>query len=225
MGQVYCLSMRVVLISDTHNQLSHVSVPAGDILIHAGDATMKGLVSEAVEFAQQLNRLPHPHKIFVPGNHDWPFEKDLVRCRGLLGPGVSILVDEYVEVAGLKIYGSPWTPRHADYAFNLDRGEPIAQKWRQIPDGLDILVTHGPPHEILDLTMIDENMGCEALRSELKRIKPKVHVFGHLHNSYGATQLDGIHFINASICDEDYGARNEPFVLDFRDGRVFLQNL
>lgn len=215
--------MRIVLISDTHNQLSAVDVPAGDVLIHAGDATFSGKTQEVVEFVRHMEMLPHPHKIFVPGNHDWLFEQDIKQCRDLLGQGIRILIDEYVEVAGLKIYGSPWTPRHDDWAFNLDRGEPIREKWRRIPESLDILITHGPPYGILDQDTIDENVGCEALKEELSRIKPKVHVFGHVHHSYGSLTWNEIQFVNASICDEEYKASNKAFLLEFAGKRALIR--
>jgi 3',5'-cyclic AMP phosphodiesterase CpdA len=65
---------RIVCISDTHNFHEQIRIPDGDILIHAGDATNRGTVEEIVFFNQWFCRLPHRHKIFVAGNHDWLFE-------------------------------------------------------------------------------------------------------------------------------------------------------
>src|SRR5690606_11518487 len=136
--------------------------------------------------------LPHKRKIFVAGNHDWLFEKDDDRARGLLDPGISYLQDSSTEIDGLKIYGSPWQPRFFDWAFNLNRGREMAEKWAMIPDEIDILITHGRPHGILDLVPRqgwNENTGCEELRKRVEQLshlgRLKLHVFGHIHCGYG----------------------------------------
>ena len=166
---------------------------------------------EIVEFSRHMAMLPHRYKIFVPGNHDVLFEKDLKRCKELLGSGVTVLLDEMVTIEGLKIYGSPWTPRFCDWAFNLDRGE-LGDKWKWIPDDLDVLITHGPPQGILDADEIGKECGCGELLAELPRIKPKLHVFGHLHHGYGVLQRGGTTFVNACICNDDDKPVNKPLV-------------
>jgi 3',5'-cyclic AMP phosphodiesterase CpdA len=92
------------------------------------------------------------------------------------------------EVPPVKIYGSPWQPEFFDWAFNLPRGPLLAEKWNAIPNDTDILITHGPPHKILDLTEGDKlHVGCEELRKlfDSGSIKPRLHVFGHIHETYG----------------------------------------
>jgi len=46
-------------------------------------------------------------------------------------------------------------------------------------------------------------------------VQPKIHVFGHIHHSYGQRTMDGIEFLNASICDERYEPTNKPIVVEF----------
>lgn len=213
--------MRIVCISDTHNCLEQIAVPEGDVLIHSGDATVNGSEIEVIGFLARFSRLPHKRKIFVAGNHDWLFEKDDDRARRLLDPGISYLQDSSTEIDGLKIYGSPWQPRFFDWAFNLNRGREMAEKWAMIPDDIDILITHGPPHGILDLVPRkgwDENTGCEELRKRVEQLahlgRLKLHVFGHIHCGYGVHEEFGVKFVNASICDEQYNPTQSPIVID-----------
>jgi Icc-related predicted phosphoesterase len=112
------------------------------------------------------------------------------------------LIDDMVTVEGLNIYGSPWQPTFFDWAFNLDRGAPLKEKWDLIPStGVDILVTHGPPMGILDKVYDGERVGCEELAKAVKeRIKPRLHVFGHIHEEAGRLDQDGIIYVNAATC-------------------------
>ncbi len=206
--------LRIVCLSDTHNFNEEITVPDGDVLIHAGDATMRGTIDEIVFFNQWFKKQPHRHKIFVAGNHDWLFETNNRLARELLDNSICYLQDSHIEIEGLKIYGSPWQPRFYDWAFNLNRGEEMAEKWKMIPADTDILITHGPPHEILDLTPNGDSAGCEELRKIVEKIRPKVHIFGHIHSGYGTIEKFGVKFINASNCDESYSPINPPIVFD-----------
>lgn len=165
-------------------------------------------------------------KIVVAGNHDQMFETHPERARTFLRHGKYLQDSEttlrpalfgrpWDEGWQVTVYGSPWQPRFYDWAFNLDRGSArLRAKWRAIPTNVDILVTHSPPYEIMDHDPRGGRSGCELLLDELKRIKPRLHVFGHLHGTHGVLKKDGIVFVNASICDERYGSRREPIVID-----------
>jgi len=212
---------RIVCLSDTHNCNERIEVPDGDVLIHAGDATTVGTHEQIRRFSDWFASLPHPHKVFVAGNHDWLFEKDNDSARSLLDPAIVYLQDSAIEIDGLKIYGSPWQPRFFDWAFNLNRGQEMAEKWAMIPDDIDILITHGPPNGILDLVPRkgwDENTGCEELRKRVEKItkvgRLKLHVFGHIHCGYGVHDDSGVKFVNASTCDEQYDPTQPPIVID-----------
>jgi len=202
--------MRIVCLSDTHNEEMTEPIPAGDILIHAGDATMLGTVKEVAKFAQWFNNLPHRYKVFVPGNHDFLYERD----RSIADTFVKSLQDELTEIEGLKIYGSPWQPEFFNWAFNLPRGAPLRRIWAKIPEEINILITHGPPAGILDMNFSGENTGCQDLLARAEEIKPKIHIFGHIHEAYGQKIIGRTTFINASICDEDYAASRKPIVID-----------
>lgn len=218
--------MKVVLISDTHlrHERGPVDVPPGDVLVHAGDALLGGDLGELWTFARWFEALPHPHKVFVPGNHDRIFEdaEDLGRA-GL--KCATVLLDQEATVAGLRVYGSPWQPEFQDWAFNLPRGRPLAEKWNRIPSGLDILVTHGPPAGILDDGARNERLGCRDLREAVERTRPRVHVFGHIHPGYGAKEVGPTLFVNASVCDPAYRAVNRPIVLEMDETRLEMVKL
>lgn len=213
--------MKIVCISDTHNCNEQIDVPDGDILIHSGDATSTGTTEEIRRFNRWFAGLSHKHKIFIAGNHDWLFEREPVSARRLLDPSIIYLKDSACEIDGLKIYGSPWQPRFYDWAFNLMRGAEIAEKWKLIPNDIDVLITHGPPHGILDEVPRQwgiENTGCEELRKRVDEIawfgKLKLHVFGHIHCGYGRSEVNGIQYVNASSCDEQYNPTQPPIVID-----------
>ena len=206
---------RIVCLSDTHNYNEIIAVPDGDILIHAGDATIRGTQYEIEAFLSWFSSLPHKYKIFVAGNHDWLYELDNRRARLLTANfNIKYLQDSSIEINNLKIYGSPWQPRYYDWAFNLNRGSEIAEKWKMIPKDTDILITHGPPFEILDKTPTGDFVGCEELRKFVEKLLPKAHIFGHIHHGYGTAEKFGVKFVNASICDESYSPVNLPIILD-----------
>ncbi len=133
----------------------------------------------------------------------------------MLLTNVEVFVDDYVIIDGLLYYFSPYQPEFCDWAYNLPRGEPLREKWSLIPDNVDVLVTHGPPHGILDVAPFGGNVGCEELRQVIgTRINPKLHVFGHIHDGYGMTKIGNTTFVNAAICTERYQPINAPIVID-----------
>jgi predicted phosphodiesterase len=204
--------MRIVLLSDTHDKHARIAVPDGDVLVHAGDATGKGSVEQLERFAAFFVALPHAHKIVIAGNHDFGLEQHPGLGAELFG--AAYLCDAEANVGGLRVWGAPWQPWFFDWAFNLRRGEPLREKWALVPEGIDILVTHGPPHGILDRTLRGEPVGCEELTAALPRIRPRLHVFGHIHEAYG-THHDGTTlFVNASNCTLAYQPDNPPVVVE-----------
>ena len=206
--------MRLVLMSDTHTLTEGLVVPNGDVLIHAGDCTNNGEAFDLMKFGCFLYDQPHKHKLIIAGNHDFCFEKKLQKSLDLLPKGVVYLQDDSTEIDGVKFWGSPWQPEFFDWAFNLQRGEEIRKKWDLIPEGTDVLITHGPPKGFLDMCKRDGRCGCEELLSALDRVKPKLHVFGHIHEGYGRARRGETDLINASVCNHRYRPINKPVVFD-----------
>lgn len=219
--------LRFVCVSDTHSR--EFFVPDGDVLVHAGDFTKKGTELEVMEFARVLRGMPHKYKVVVAGNHDTPFdvknyERILSRQRNpnpcnpfavkLLLNQFFYLEDSFVEIGGYKIWGTPWSQQHYIGAFNSKDKEFLRDKFMQIPNGMDIIVSHSPPYGILDITRDNKSVGSLSLAQVVERIKPKVHIFGHIHESHGYTCVDGITYINASVCNNRYQAIYQPIVFD-----------
>lgn len=222
---------KIVTISDTHlqHEKHKINIPSGDILIHAGDATWTGRPEEIEVFSKWFHSFPHKYKVFIAGNHDILFEKNeeaaLTCYRQYANETSYYLNDSFVVINGIKIYGSPYQPEFGyDWAFNRRRGQDIEHIWKNIPSDTNILVTHGPaygygdsiPHVILGDERIDK-VGCFDLLRHVKRVKPRYHIFGHIHSGYGVfkdNEFD-ITYINCSICDEEYVAWHDPIVFDY----------
>jgi len=206
---------KIVLISDTHNQHNKLTINPCDILIHCGDATGQGRESEIRNFAKWFDKQPAKHKLFSPGNHELYFEKYLPLSRTWFEeecPTGKILINESIEVEGIKFYLSPITPSFFNWAFMKDRGQAIANHWKNIPDDTQFLITHGPPKGILDYVPFDDfNAGCEDLLTRILELKNlKHHAFGHLHTPGGQQVVhNDITFINCAVCNEDYYPMNK----------------
>mgnify|MGYP000880105010 CR=1 FL=1 len=204
--------MRVVCVSDMHGRHRDLAVPEGDLLLCAGDISLRGEESVVRDFDRWMGEQPHRHKIVIAGNHDLCFERGPAARRWLMH--TRYLQDELAVVEGLRVWGSPWQPWFLDWAFNLARGEALREKWDMIPDGTDILLTHGPPFGVLDRTVRGESVGCEELLAAVRRVRPRLHVFGHIHEGYGVSEAEGTLFVNASSCDVRYRAVQAPVVVD-----------
>lgn len=182
-------------------------MPEGDLLIVGGDLTNTGTPKQIGIFNAYLERQAPKFKhkpLVIAGNHDFLFQREREQAVEALTAG-NYIEDEVVEIEGVKIYGSPWTPTFFDWAFMKDRGEPIRKMWEMIPEGLDILVTHGPPKGVLDFC--GQHVGCDDLldivTNRLER-PPRYHIFGHIHEGYGKRSSVKTEFLNVSICNEHY---------------------
>ena len=190
--------LRLVLLSDTHQLHREVEVPDGDIFIHSGDFTMfSRSMAEITDFNTWLGELPHQHKIVVPGNHEFFLEANPLK-RSLLD-NATVLINEGIEIDGLRIWGSPVTPLYGG-AFGLSSAEDRKRLYARIPEDTDVLITHGPPFGILD-SGPDSGLhsGCRELFDAVMRVRPKLHVFGHVHGAHGIFQTDHTTFVNAAL--------------------------
>jgi len=208
--------MKIILISDTHNQHGGLELPEGDMIIHAGDVSSRGVKSEVENFLTWYSSLSYKYKIFIAGNHDFFFE-DRTReiINEIIPDNVIYLDDELVIIEGIKIWGSPVQPWFHNWAFNRQRGVDIKKHWDLIPSDIDILITHGPAYKILDKVKYGNDfVGCEDLLEKINEIKPKIFVCGHIHEAYGKMQIGNTMCYNASVLDERYKLVNKPFVIE-----------
>ena len=175
--------MKIVHLSDTHGLHRQIkNLPAADVIVHSGDISHNGTESEVLDFLNWYIGLPDPHKIFITGNHDlclWDAEgiEDLPE-------NLYFLQDRGITIDGIKFFG---------LAYNHPE--------ELIPADVDIVVTHEPPLMILDESA-DTHWGNAPLRNRVIEIKPKYHLFGHAHESYGTLKQDSIVFSNAALLDE-----------------------
>lgn len=188
-------------ISDLHGEIP--DLPGGDLLIVAGDLSLAGTKFETKMFASWIDNLScYKEKVVIAGNHD-----DYLTLGNIPFKKAHYLYNSGVNLFGFNIWGSPYTPTYHKWYFMKNRGAEIKKVWDQIPEDTDILVTHGPPYGILDQNRNDIPCGCEELKKAVDRIKPKYHIFGHMHEEYGKIEKDGTVFINCSYMDEDYEPR------------------
>lgn len=209
--------MRIVCISDTHTHHRDIkNLPAGDVLVHAGDISYTGKFKEIYQFNEWIGTLDYKNKIVIAGNHELGFDKrHPTENAGILN-NCTYLQDSAVTINKVKFYGAPWTPRFCDWAFNVDRDE-IWKYWYRIHKDTDVLVTHGPPWGIEDyVEFSNEHVGCQALKDRMDLLSNlKVHIFGHVHSQYGKYIDDmGRIYVNAAVCDEEYKVTREPIVVD-----------
>lgn len=242
------MKMRITHISDTHNKHNQLNglLPGGDLLIHSGDISSLGRKSEVNRFVNWFNDINHyTHKIFIAGNHDMTFDREILlrdklahfegkteydtECaegkpewlEELLGihlhPNVYYLENSFVILDDIKIWGSPITPSFGyGWGFNKDRGYDINQIWNQIPNDTDIVITHGPIHSYCDRTDRGGlNVGCEQLYHRLNEVQPQLHFSGHIHEAYGYRNTNWGYAFNGCNCDLSYLVNNKPMTFDY----------
>eukprot|EP00466_Bigelowiella_natans_P008243 jgi/Bigna1/89807/estExt_fgenesh1_pg.C_560005 len=241
--------LTVVCISDTHTHHAKLgTLPRGDILIHAGDFTETGRPENIEAFLKWFEGQPHKHKILISGNHEMTLDRefysraprkrfhhkrayDAKETRELVtNPKrrFTYLENNSVCVEGITIFGTPLTPPHAKTAFERPR-EKLRFEFAQIPSNVDILVSHSPPYGILDFTRKHIHAGCKELLSIVRKVKPKFHIFGHIHEGHGKVILeDTIHVNACSIQGRGHMPKgfNAPitFKISRKGGKVDLED-
>jgi len=229
--------MRIVIISDTHSLHDRMTnpLPKGDVLIHCGDCTNIGGQGDLTRFVHWFQSLKYDTKIFIAGNHDWCFERkepwfyNLINDENLSQSDCYYLEDSFMTITDpkfsrpIKIYGTPWQPEFCNWAFNVPREE-LYKYWDKIPLDTDILITHGPPQEILDLTLGGDKPGCSSLRYYIdEKIKPALNVFGHIHEAYGTMTKGDTLFVNGSTCTRRYIPSNKPIIVKLTESKGKLK--
>jgi Icc-related predicted phosphoesterase len=205
--------LKIDCISDTHNKHKKIILPGGDILIHSGDVSGRGESGEILPFLNWYADQDYSHLILVPGNHDFGFERNPeLWAKCCEERGITLLNDSGVTIEGIKFWGSPIQPWFYSWAFNRARTQAeatskhpwIKPHWDLIPMDTEVLITHGPPHGILDMVPRGEMVGCEELYKKIVQTSIKLHVFGHIHEGSGHKYLHGRTYVNASSLDGMY---------------------
>ena len=219
--------MKISIISDTHNKhkLLTGDLPGGSLLLHAGDISSMGYEHEIREFAKWYDGLNYDNKIFIAGNHDWGFQNNVDKVKEIIDfyKTITYVQDQLHTIQDdngteIKIWGSPWQPEFYNWAFNLPNGGwELEQKWNDIPEGIDILLTHGPAWGFLDDVegRRGQHLGCELLANRIKKIKPKIHICGHIHSGHGHYFDGHTHYFNASLLNERYLYNHTPWKIEW----------
>lgn len=196
--------MKILHLSDTHNQHHSLrEMPAADVIIHSGDVSFAGSEDEVIDFMNWFIALPYKYKIFIAGNHD--------DC--LFGANIDGLPDNCfylcnsgVTIEGVQFYGIPM------FMEDIVLGN-YDDSITKIPPETDALISHQPPYRVLDFAG-NTNFGDPLLFQTLLEIRPKCHLFGHIHDAYGIEKKEGILFVNAAILNENYEMSNKPVLLE-----------
>ncbi len=189
--------LKFVCTSDTHGKHDFLEIPRGDILVMSGDITDTGREDDLQNFNQYLKSLPHKYKIIINGNHDVFYEFDHGSMKHILTNAIYLEHTE-IKIEGIRIWGSSRNPkciREILIRKGLDV-HALERHWDLIPTGIDILITHDPPFGSGDITAYGIHAGSQELLAAIKRVKPRYHIFGHIHDSYGISRL---HHDNAEI--------------------------
>lgn len=224
--------MKVVAISDLHGNLPLIEEVAciycisGDIMplnIQSNDRKCRKWLRE--DFIPWANNLPCAHVILVAGNHDFVFYRmekpDIDKI--FEGSKVIYLENSGVQLEGLNIFGTPWCHQFGRWAFMAD-DDKLADLFSEIPDNVDILVTHDAPYGTSDICFqkvywnYGEHIGCVPLRDAILAKKPKLVLHGHLHSTNHENEVLGESDVyNVSLLDENYDLIYKPLILDVNE--------
>lgn len=212
-------NVKVAAISDTHGREGWI-IPDCDVFIHAGDMTAGGSLAETAKFVQSIERRLERGGIgcalLTPGNHDAACFRWMDGVRSMSKDSrIHWLVNEPFSVYGKTFWGGPYTPIFMDWWFMADEKK-LARMYREIPDVLDVLITHGPPHGILDPGFQADHVGSTALMEAIGTRNIQHHVFGHLHGAGGLSRT--VAFLdtewgNIAAQFHNVAAVNEAYVL------------
>jgi predicted phosphohydrolase len=205
------VSARIVAVSDLHGHLP--SIPPCDLLLLGGDlCPLEDHSPEAQRsflegaFSEWLEAVPAAAIAGVAGNHDLILEDEPSLASSLPW---TYLCDGEAELAGLRIWGSPFAVTYGDWAF-MEPDAALERRFRSIPRGVDIVLVHGPPFGVLDHAVRGVDTGSHALRRAMVRARPALGVFGHIHEGHGETALGRTRCVNVSLVDARYAVRHAP---------------
>lgn len=195
--------MTILHLSDTHGK-HHLlkKMPKADILVHSGDMSEDGTDSEVLDFLNWFCDLDFQYKIFVAGNHDFCLDGEQIEG---LPENCHYLCNSRVKIEDINFWGIP-------YFLSNELNGNTAELMTKIPQQTDILITHRPPYGVLDFEE-NNNFGCLNLLQSVQKIRPKYHLFGHVHASYGIVKSQHTTFVNASLVRKNK-IINEPFLLE-----------
>ena len=207
--------VRTLALSDTHNLHRSITAPMqGDLLIHAGDFSFFFDDMAAIrDFNAWLGELRFRHKIVVPGNHE-RIMYQRPELRRII-TNATVLINEAATIEGVRLWGSPVTCD--DAAFGCSTADERRALYASIPEGTNIVISHGPPYGVRDVEFRSGGVhrGCPELLAAVQRVQPQVHIFGHMHAGRGAVRIGPTTFINAAMMGWSGDLEHRPISFDF----------
>jgi Icc-related predicted phosphoesterase len=199
---------KIVAMADLHGYLPN-RIPACDLLLIAGDICPDYKPQREWldrDFRRWLGRIPARHVVATWGNHDFAGEAgDVPKLR------CSVLVDETIEIEGVRIHGTPWTPVCSRFAFTEDE-DVLEGCFNRIPSDVDILISHGPPRGWVDLSRYGTHDGSVALLAAVERARPALTICGHVHEARAGATAPWGRIENVSAVDQRRIQRRHSFV-------------
>jgi Icc-related predicted phosphoesterase len=213
--------MKILHVSDTHSfhrQFPDSRFEGIDVMVHSGDESNYRdpyrNKEECLDFIEWYKNVPIKHKIFVAGNHSIAIERRLITPGHFSEAGIIYLENAATIIDGVKFWGSPYTPTFGEWAF-MKKRETIGRVWEHIPEDTDVLIVHGPPKGVRDLSHDRDGKlefcGDGSLMKKCFKMKDtlKLMLFGHIHDSPGCDNQGVSHysktntiFSNAACVDD-----------------------
>jgi Icc-related predicted phosphoesterase len=192
--------MIIMAISDTHRtEAEHNPFlsTGGDLLIYAGDADVDDYTGAFfLNWCKKVSKDFKHGMILIGGNHDqYLYDNEQEVRDSLRGTAVHYLVNQEVVIAGIRIFGSPYSVLYGDQftAFAMPEKKLKNEIWNQIPVGLDILITHTPPAGALE-----SGIGSQSLATAVGRAAPRLQICGHIHRDHGSAKLGETMVVNVA---------------------------
>lgn len=217
--------MKIACIADNHGFLN-VKVPECDLMIIAGDicpvsdhSVMFQKLWIEDNFINWARKQPVKNVVWVAGNHDFICQTDKrYDYHHILDDRDNSVTIHYVNCATVKIddlniWGSPWSNEFGPWAFMTNELQ-LERIYEDIPENIDVIISHGPPKGLCDFTEDEIHAGSSALRRTLSRVKPRLCVTGHIHEGYGVARFGDTKIINASIMTAEYQPTNKPIMVE-----------
>jgi len=206
--------MRLTIISDTHGEHDILGRLSGDVLIHCGD--MFNMFSQSDEDFERMDawfgKQDFDLILCTGGNHDFELQKRSSYAGDPFENAV-YLEGRSHEHEGVIFFGAPWIPSLFGQAF-YTKDHKLSEKWSDIPNKVDVLITHTPPAGILDVSSRGLSLGCQYLLAALERTQPAIHCFGHVHASSGVHKNGNTTFVNAALVNSQYELSRQPYEIE-----------
>lgn len=226
--------IKICAISDCHGDLPEIK-PCDLVLICGDSVPLKVQASTngtkkwyKDKFKTWAENLPCEKVIFIAGNHELRFPGHQIIYEKIFPSSDKVIYlchKEYIythDGTDYRIFGTPYCKIFGNWAY-MYPDDTLKQAFNEIPENLDILITHDAPYGVSDIVLQSScswydgktHLGNIPLREAILEKKPKIVVHGHIHSSSREFEnLGSSKVINCSIVDENYNPVYAPIVFE-----------